>query len=337
MVWRVILSRLENIASILWPLREGFLGQLSPWTNFDGAHYTSIAKAGYGVYQTAFFPFYPILIRILSSVTKLPFEYTAILISHFAFLIGLFLFWQYLEKTRNRVWTIMFLLAYPVSFFFAAGYSESVFFALAAGALLAIKKKRWLLAGVLVAFASATRLVGVFLLFPLLPSKRWAAILLAPIGLMAYMAYLWKTLGDPLAFFHVQSAFGAGRSGGELIFLPRVFWRYLRIFMTVPTRELLYHVAVLEISSFVLGMILLVVAWKKRYDPSILLYCACVLVLPTLTGTFSSMPRYLLAAFPLLGVLGEMKWAGWKITLLIVFFAILIYATTGFLQGHFIS
>ena len=338
-LWRVILFGIERIAPAFWPLRDNFLGQLSPWANFDGAHYTSIAKDGYGVYQTAFFPLYPILIRIFTSITKLPFEYAAILISHAAFLIGLFLFWQYLEKTRSRAWTIVFLLFYPASFFFAAAYSESVFFALAAGALLAIKRKYWILAACFIGLASATRLVGVFLIIPLVFAARrrsWTVVV-ALTGLFAYMMYLWKTVGDPLAFFHVQSAFGAGRSGSELIFLPQVVWRYARIFTTVPVGELLYHVAILELSSFVLGMVLLLVAWRKRYDPALLLYSACVLALPTLTGTFSSMPRYLLAAFPLFGVLGEIKSTGGKIVLLIVFFAILIYATTGFLRGYFIS
>lgn len=338
-VWRVILFGIERIAPAFWPLRENFLGLVTPWANFDGAHYTSIAKDGYGVYQTAFFPLYPILIRILSSITKVPFEYTAILISHIAFLIGLFLFWKYLEKARGRVWTIVFLLAYPASFFFAASYSESIFFALAAGALLAIKRKYWILAACLIGLASATRLVGIFLIIPFVFAARrrsWALVI-APMGLFIYMMYLWKSVGDPLAFFHVQAAFGAGRSGGELIVLPQVLWRYAMIFMTVPPVDLLYHIAILEFLSFVLGMILLIVAWRKRYDAAILFYSACVLILPTLTGTFSSMPRYLLAAFPLFGVLGEIKWAGWKIMLLIVFFAILIYATTGFLQGYFIS
>lgn len=346
-LWRVILFSIERIAPAFWPLREGFLGLLTPWANFDGAHYTSIAKAGYGGYQQAFFPFYPILIRYVTFVIKLPYEYVAVFISHAAFLIGLFLFWRYLEGWRSRAWTITFLLLYPTSFFFVAGYSESVFFALAVGALFAIKRKQWLLAGMLAGLASATRLVGVFLLFPIafamwrdrlrLQSFHWVALILAPAGLAAYMVYLWSAVGDPLAFFHVQAAFGAGRSGGTLIFLPQVFWRYARIFSTVSVGELLYHVAVLELLSFVLGIILLVMAWRKRYDPGLLLYSACVLLLPTLTGTLSSMPRYLLAAFPLFGVLGEIKSIGGKIVLLIVFFAILVYAATGFLQGYFVS
>ena len=338
-LWRAILLGIERIAPVFWPLRDNFLGQLSPWANFDGVHYTRIARWGYAQYEQAFFPLYPLLIRYTAYITKLPYEYAAIGISHMASFIGLFLFWRYLEGSRGRPWTIAFLLLYPAGFFFAAAYSESVFFAFAAGALLAIKKRQWFLSSILVALASATRLVGVFLIVPLVfvARKRWWAVAIAPTGLFAYIAYLWKTVGDPLAFFHVQPAFGAGRSGDAFIFLPQVFWRYGRIFTTVPTGDLLYHVAILELGTFILGAALLVVAWRKRYDASILLYSACVLVLPTLTGTLSSMPRYLLAAFPLFGVLGEMKSTGWKIMLLIVFFAILIYATTGFLQGYFIS
>lgn len=338
-LWRVILFAIERIAPAFWPLRDNFLGQLSPWANFDGAHYTSIAKAGYGVYQTAFFPLYPILIRFVTFITAFPAEYAAVTISLVAFLVGLFLFWRYLEGSRGRIWTIAFLLVYPASFFFAAAYSESVFFALAVGALLAIKRKRWVIACCLIALAGATRLVGIFLTVPLLFAMRkplWVLVV-APAGLLGYMAYLWKTIGDPLAFFHVQSAFGAGRSGGELILLPQVLWRYAMIFTTVPPGALSYHVAILELGAFVLGAVLIIAAWKKRYDPALLLYSASVLLLPTLTGTLSSMPRYLLAAFPLFDVFGEIRSTVGKVMLLIVFFAILVYAATGFLRGYFIS
>lgn len=338
-LWRVILFGIERIAPAFWSLREGFLGQLSPWANFDGAHYTSIAKDGYGIYQTAFFPLYPILIRYVPFVIKLPYEYIAVFISHVAFLIGLFLFWQYLERARSRVWTIAFLLLYPASFFFAAAYSESVFFALAAGALLAIKRKYWILAACCIALASATRLVGVFLIIPLVFAARrrsWTVVI-AFTGLFVYMMYLWRTIGDPLVFFHVQPAFGAGRSGGELILLPQVLWRYAMILTTVPPGALSYHVAILELGAFVLGAVLIVAAWRKRYDPALIVYSASVLLLPTLTGTLSSMPRYVLAAFPLFSVLGGIKSHAAKVIILIVFLALLVYAATGFLRGYFIS
>lgn len=346
-VWRGALFVLEKIAPMLWPLRENFLGLITPWANFDGAHYASIARDNFGVFQFAFFPIYPQLIRSVESVTQLPYEFVAVSISHAAFFIGLFLFWRYLKDSPGRVWSLVLFLAYPASFYFAAAYSESVFFALAAGTLLSVQKKKWILAGLLAGLSSATRLVGVFLWLPIalsmwqqrrfMKSIDWVAIFIAPAGLVGYMTYLWKSVGDPLAFFHVQAAFGAGRSGSELIFLPQVLWRYVKIFTTVPWVEFVHHVAVLEFLSFVLSIILLVVASRKRYDPGILLYSACVLLLPTLTGTLSSMPRYVLAAFPLFAVFGDIRSIWWKSAILIVFMALLVYATTGFLRGYFIS
>lgn len=336
LVWRVGLFFIEKIAHVFWSLREGFLGQETAWANFDGAHYTQIARWGYGGYQQAFFPLYPFLIRVVHRVTQMPYEYAAVFISHIAFFIGLALFWRYLPP-RHRLWTLVFLLAYPASFFFVAAYSESVFFALSAGSLLAMKNKRWILAGVFVALASATRLVGVFLIFSLIFARRWLAAAVAPLGLFTYMAYLWLASGDPLAFFHVQPAFGAGRSGGELIVLPQVFWRYARIFTTVPPTDLLYYVAAIELGSFLFGTTLLVLAWRGCYDRGLLLYGTCVLLIPTLTGTLSSMPRYILAAFPLFSVLNEMKSRVGKFVVAVTFLGLLVYAETGFLRGYFMS
>ncbi|MBI5620460.1 hypothetical protein HY949_01645 [Candidatus Gottesmanbacteria bacterium] len=345
--WRIGLYGIEKIASFLWVERPGFLGLVTPWANFDGAHYTSIAKDGYGVFQFAFFPMYPLLIRLGHTISGLPYESVAVGISHIALFTGLFLFWRYLKGTPGRVWVIILFLVYPASFFFAAAYSESVFFALSIGVLVSLQNKRWILVGVLAGLASATRLVGVFLWLPIaialwkdrqhLTREVWFALCMAPLGLVSYMGYLWRAAGDPLAFFHVQSAFGAGRSGSEVIFLPQLLWRYARIFMTVPQGEFLYHIAVLELSSLVFGAVLVVTAWRKRLDPGIILYSAGVILLPTLTGTLSSMPRYLLAAFPLFSVFGGLRPVWIKLAVLIVFLMLLVYATTGFLKGYFIS
>jgi hypothetical protein len=47
------------------------------------------------------------------------------------------------------------------------------------------------------------------------------------------MYYLKANFGDPLLFFRVQPHFGAGRAGGRLILLYQVFWRYLKMLLTV--------------------------------------------------------------------------------------------------------
>jgi hypothetical protein len=347
LLWRALLYLIETIAPFLWPLRPNYIGLVTPWANFDGAHYTSIARDGYGAYQYAFFPVYPRLIGFVQQLTHAPYEMIAVGISHISFFTGLLLWWWYLEKAKNRLWTIALLLTYPASYYFAAAYSEGVFFALAAGTLLSLNKRWWWTAGSLAGLASATRLAGVFLWLPIVigmwQNRRivrtvdWLAAFLPPLGLIGYMGYLWKASGDPLAFFHVQAAFGAGRSGSGLIFIPQVLWRYAMIFTTVPWRDFLYHIAALEFVSFIFALLLLFTAWRKSYPPGILLYSACVLFLPTFTGTLSSMPRYILAAFPLFSVLGDLRSWRVKSLILIVFTALFVYATTAFLRGYFIS
>jgi hypothetical protein len=126
-------------------------------------------------------------------------------------------------------------------------------------------------------------------------------LLIGSSGLVSYMTYLFMTKGDALLFFHVQSAFGAGRSSGELILLPQVFWRYARILFTAylqPT-PVSYIVSISELAVTVLAVLLIWYAWKRKFDSGLLLYSAVSLLIPSLTGTLSSMPRYVLAAFPL--------------------------------------
>src|SRR5688572_13183072 len=40
---------------------------LTSFGNFDGAHYISISDVGYQLYQQAFFPLYPMLIKLFSN------------------------------------------------------------------------------------------------------------------------------------------------------------------------------------------------------------------------------------------------------------------------------
>ncbi|HKZ34423.1 MAG TPA: hypothetical protein VJ179_00950, partial [Patescibacteria group bacterium] len=78
LVWRASLFLIAWLASSFLPLRDGFLGcgtvhyRLNPilcsQANFDGVPYLMIAERGYGAYQQAFFPLYPLLVRNLSFI-----------------------------------------------------------------------------------------------------------------------------------------------------------------------------------------------------------------------------------------------------------------------------
>lgn len=346
-LWRLLLVSTEWAAPHLWPLQRIFLGP-THWANFDGVHYLFITQFGYRQYMHAFFPFYPMVVRWVSTVFTIAPSRAALEVSLLSFMLGLAIFYRLakMEKAKAVGWSTLFLLSFPVSFFFAATYTTSLYFLLAAATLFCAKTKRWLWAGLFGSLASATQLFGVFLLLAvgleyLKQKKRrlldLLGVLVIPVGLIGYMVYLSKSVGDPLAFYNAQPFFGAQRSANEIILLPQVVWRYIKIFTQSSWQTVQYWVAALEFGTVLLALWLLWRGFKEKISSSYLLYSAAVIVLPTVTGTLSSVPRYLLSAFPLFFVLGALPSRNGKIVLAVVFGAGLVVVCSLFLQGYFVS
>jgi len=124
-------------------------------------------------------------------------------------------------------------------------------------------------------------------------------LFLIPLGLGIYMIYLYRITGDPINFLNTISIFGDQRSA-SLIFLPQVFYRY--IFKILPNLSWGYFpvvfTTVLEFGIANLFLLLIIVSFKKvRLD--YVVFSFLTYLIPTFSGSFSSMPRYVLAAFPL--------------------------------------
>jgi len=348
-IWGVTLQLIEKL-SYLIPFRTGYFGD-SPWGNFDGVHYVKIAEWGYYPYSQAFFPVYPLLIRFVHQVHPVSYEYIGIGISLISFLIGLMVLYALLMKKSAELakFTILFLLTFPTGFFFRAVYTEGLFFLCVVLVMHFVSKRQFFWTGVVIAVASAMKIIGICLvlyaLIEYVQSKpRNVRIidifgfLLMPVGLFGYMYFLHVTHNDPLLFMHVQDAFGANRSGSTLISPPQVVWRYVKILFTAymqPT-VMSYLVTVLE---FVMTGFSYIVLWlgRKRVSIAAVLYSVVVLTIPTLTGTFSSMPRYILAAVPLFIILASIPSKKLKISLLLGGAVLEIMATALFLRGWFIA
>lgn len=346
--WKLFLTVIAFLAPVFIPLRDGFLGP-TPWANFDGVHYLSIAQNGYYQFEQAFFPLYPLLIKGLSQI-NIPRHIGGLVTSHLFFLGGLIIFYRLFQSKNSQSarWSLFLLLLYPMSFFFATVYTESLFFFLAVAATYAAKRRQWLLAGIFGMLASATRIFGVFLLVIILGEyfeknihrRNIGSILsisLVPLGLFAYMFYLWHSVGDPLAFFHSQPAFGANRSGFGLVSPPQVLWRYAKIIFTVPVMTLNYQVALGELTTFFLGLWLIWKGWKQHFNVNYLIYSLLILITPVLTGTLSSLPRYLLSAFPLFFVFGNLHNTQVKLVIAFAFSLGLAICTSLFLRGYFVA
>lgn len=341
------------------------------FANFDGVHYLTIIEKGYlgtGLIQ-AFFPMYPLLSRVASWISVHRF-WAALLVTHLA-LAGAIYYLLKLLPTQHgqsqKVRTVLCLLLFPTAFFLGSLYSESLFLMFVLASFWHARSQKWLLAGVFAALASATRVVGIALVPALLvefftqytvlqksakPSvskltaslvkvctdRPWqlASIILGATGLFSYMLYLKLTFGDWLYFLHVQSEFGANRSE-SLVWYPQVVWRYIKILLTARPFDAKYFSYVQEFVAGTVGLLAVIISGLKTRK-SYLVFSVLAFIVPTLTGTFSSMPRYLLACFPLFLYGGSRKMPRpAAVALLAISAALLIINTILFVQGYWVA
>ena len=144
---------------------------LSPWYRWDTIHYLEIADFGYDfdLVNTVWPPLFPFVIKVLGFFIK-PSILSAIIGSNIFFILGIFLLFILVEELFDEKIsqnTIFYLLIFPTSFFLIAPYSESLFLTLSVTVFLLIRKKKWLWAGVISAFAALCRVQGIILVVPI--------------------------------------------------------------------------------------------------------------------------------------------------------------------------
>lgn len=191
-----------------------------------------------GQMPTAFFPLYPILIRAATTVVGEAHRFAAaVVISNLGTLLGFIgvgLLAAREEGEQGPIRTLRVLAAYPLAFFLAAAYTEGIFLALAAFCLYFARQGAWARAIACAFLAGLTRFTCIVLFLPLIVefasqngwlrraawvSGRWrdqltprtagkllAIVVLPPLGLLTYMAYLSRRFGDPLSFAHAAQA-----------------------------------------------------------------------------------------------------------------------------------
>jgi hypothetical protein len=160
----------------------------------------------------------------------------------------------------------------------------------------------------------------------------------------------------------VQSEFGASRQT-NLVFLPQVIFRYLRMMVDFWRDGILFswH-AYPFVQEFVLSIItLLILIWQtltlKLLQPlwqklkikflevranstlplEILLFSGGAFLVPTLTGNFSSMPRYILSSLSIFIWVACLKSKVAKVIILLVSLIFLIINTILFSAGYWVA
>jgi hypothetical protein len=174
-----------------------------------------------------------------------------------------------------------------------------------------------------------------------------AGVLTAIGGLVAWMAYLQVAFGDRLLFAKTQSAPGWDQGQGPRTWL-KIPWlglaRRLPMFVADPHLHwdrLIYTLGITFQALLVVGALCLLPAVVRRVGWGYALYVVGVVAVPILgSKDWQGTGRYLLAAFPVLLVVGG-RLAGWapsrRRSLLGVSAALLVFLTSAFARGFYLA
>lgn len=201
----------------------------SELANWDGKWYRDVALYGYPHHDfhtrttLGFFPLYPIVMWVVSHLLSTTPDVAGVIIS----LVGGLVATVLVERLCRGWWgeasgrraAILFCL-FPGSVVFSMDYSEGLLIPLAAGCILALQNRRWLLAGILAGLGTAVGpdaavLIVVCAVSAALELRRrgWSdpaarrsliAPLLSVLGIAAFGGFLWAWTGTPLASLHAQ-------------------------------------------------------------------------------------------------------------------------------------
>ncbi len=344
------------------------LANPSPWgpearpyfARYDSGWYAQIARDGYGPPPPAgaesahaFFPLYPTLGRAVVLLTGADPVWVLAAISWIAFVFALPLFG---EECRVRLGPerargpLPFLLLYPVAFFFAAAYTESVFLlllllafrlirtgrpavAILVGVLLGLTRAPAAAVGPALAIACAVRAGSL---------KLWsqrvlaAALAVAPLaGVLAYVFGIGVLEGEPGLFFRAMGAW-EHRSTNPLDGVAGFVHQQIDLF---SSGVLVRHPgAIAPLGHFTLFLVLaLLQAKRRRFSDAA--WTAGVLGLAFLTGTTNGVPRYTVTIFPGFILLFELleNRPGLRRAALAVSAALLLLRSAFFVNWHFVS
>ena len=316
------------------------------WERWDGCWYAKIATYGYeSDGSTAFFPLYPLLMRLVAFVTG-DVVVAGMLISLVATVAALWglhrlVSLDFPEAVARRA--MLLVAIFPSALFLLAPFTEALFLALSVWCLYFARGAAWPAAAALGLLAAITRPVGAFLVLPLLwlayrelrdrgPRRAAMPVLAAAAPAAGAAAYaLYSEVGAG------RSLFDAARIWGSASFQPP--WDVIGASLDWtldrgdPLQALNLALLVGSVALFALGMRRLPVEQALYALPHLALLS--VRILPT---PLTSTSRYLLIVFPLFVVLalvlGERRarWS-WAIASLLLL-GLLAHA---FARGDFVA
>ncbi len=313
---------------------------LEGWVRWDAGWYLAIANDGYfyipgSQSSVAFFPAYPLTLRVVDDIMFGDAFVAGMLVTWLCGLAVAVLFWRWCRRRlapRAATTAVVLLVVFPYAWFFHLSiYADALFVAAVLGSFTLLDDDHPWLAGLVGVLATAARPVGLAVAFGLVVralERRGAlrmpegalARLRLPIrvqldrlraadlgvlvslgGLAAYCTYLALRFGNPLAFAAVQAAPGWDQEAG-----PRT-WLKVSFLAELVNGQDAVALRLLVQALFTLGALLLVPFVVRRLGWGYAAFSLAIVALPAIsTKDFQGMGRYLLAAFPLFAVAGDL-------------------------------
>ncbi|MGL5286905.1 MAG: hypothetical protein ACRC8D_12305 [Aeromonas sp.] len=329
------------------------LGPFQAYCQFDCVWFLRIIENGYDLYPRwltkgnaanwAFMPLYPMLSGFVAKFIG-DTLISLMLVANVAFFFALPAMLLVLRQLKMDEATARFgvwLLAFsPFSAYFASGYGESMFMLFMLLMFLFAYRQQWVWVGIIGVLISGTRNLGVMMVFPVLIlalqaygwreffrfTERAFAVVFAlwmiPLGLFAYMFYLYHLTGDAFAFKHIQIAWGRYMDS------PLDWW------MTgfeLGGRKL--YLSIMVVFGWLLNLWLL---GNRRWAEAVMMFICCTV--PLTTG-LNAIPRYMFGLYPtmLALVLFAQRWPAIRPAMLCVCATVSSFIAVAFVNFKFFT
>jgi hypothetical protein len=259
---------------------SGMLWLLRLW---DYGYYRVIAEDGYVAERYAFFPLWPLLLRLGGEIGSMAAVGTIVAIAATgAAFVGV----AQANPSGSRRRTALALAALPGAFSLLMAYPDALALAAAAWSCVAAARDRWLVAAFLAFGAAAARPNGFLVAIPLLSLAfssrqrgRWVAAGVPVATFASVNVYFWVRSGSPFAFVEAQGVWGRGGP-----------WRLPETAVQYSWHGLL--------ALFALGLLAVLWRFGTPYR-AWFIYAAAVLLVSLASGTVLGIGRHMLFAFPL--------------------------------------
>jgi hypothetical protein len=294
---------------------------------WDGSWYLRVITQGYprtipnGPYPTAqstlaFFPLFPRMAQFAGWVFAMDPRRSLWVINLPIGLAAVLVWWRLVERRTDRE-TANFVAAlmcvFPGAYVFALGYSEPLFLLLVGACLLALEDRRWWWAGFWCAWCGLTRPNAIALMAAVAVAaasavmadrhsptadteRRWrgpvGAVVLAPLGIVGFFVFLARRTGTLTAWFVAER-----RGWRQHYDLGR---HTLRTIIDVARHPFFTVMELFNVLATLFALAGLVVLWRSVLPRAWKVYATVILALALGTSELFSVPRFTLAAMPVL-------------------------------------